>query len=219
MPADRPSGGGPPSQPTPFTGTELATGGDHDTVSFEGLDLSGQVADSTTFLDCVFGRCRADGLRARRSRFVDTAVAEVQARSIDLAESTWRDSIISGGRLGALLLPGAQLMRVRIRGVKVDFANLRGVTLRDVVFEDCVLGDVSCGTAAMTDVSFVGSRIGELDVNGATLCNVDLSGASLDRLDGLDHLRGAIVSAAQLLDLAPLLAAHLGLGVVEQPAS
>jgi hypothetical protein len=42
---------------------------------------------------------------------------------------------------------------------------------------------------------------------------VDLSGAKLRSLVGVESLRGAIVSHEQLVDLAPLLAAELGLEV------
>jgi uncharacterized protein YjbI with pentapeptide repeats len=103
-------------------------------------------------------------------------------------------------------------MRVRFRGVKLDFLNLRGATLQDVVFEDCLLGEVDVADASLTDVDFTG-RVDSLSVRNATLARVDLSGATLQTLSGLDHLRGAIISAAQLLDLAPLLADHLGIAV------
>jgi hypothetical protein len=42
---------------------------------------------------------------------------------------------------------------------------------------------------------------------------VDLSGARLRSLVGVESLRGAIVSHEQLVDLAPILAEHLGLEV------
>jgi uncharacterized protein YjbI with pentapeptide repeats len=53
------------------------------------------------------------------------------------------------------------------------------------------------------------------DIAGATLSKVDLSGARLRSLIGVESLRGAIVSQAQLHDLAPLLAAELGLEVLD----
>jgi len=53
----------------------------------------------------------------------------------------------------------------------------------------------------------------ELNVTEATLSKVDLSGTRLLALVGVESLRGAIVSHEQLLDLAPLLAAQLGVEV------
>jgi hypothetical protein len=50
-------------------------------------------------------------------------------------------------------------------------------------------------------------------VTEASLSKVDLSGAKLRTLVGVDGLRGAIINREQLLDLAPLLAAQLGVEV------
>jgi uncharacterized protein YjbI with pentapeptide repeats len=200
-------------QLTPHAGEPLAAHGDYDAVSFTDLDVSGQNANNARLLDCALVRCRANGLQLRRARFVETLVADLQATTIDLAESVWRDSLVTGGRVGAVAASNVKLARVRFRGVKLDFLNLRGATLQDVVFQDCVLGEVDAADAALTDVDFSGSRVDILGVRNATLARVDLSRATLQTLSGLDHLRGAIVSAAQLLDLAALFADHLGIVV------
>jgi uncharacterized protein YjbI with pentapeptide repeats len=191
----------------------LVSDGDYDAIAFTDLDLSGQNAGNARLLDCALVRCRADGLRLRRARLVETLVTDLQATTIDLGESTWRDSLVTGGRIGAAAASSAKLTRVRLRGVKLDFLNLRGATLQDVVFEDCLLGEVDATDATLTDVDFSGGRLDTFGVRGATLARVDLSGATLQTLNGLDNLRGAIVSPAQVLDLAPLLADHLGLEV------
>lgn len=198
---------------TRHSGEPLATHGDYDAVSFTDLDLSGQNANNAKFLDCALVRCRADGLQLRRARLVETLVADLQATTLDLGESVWRDSLVTGGRIGAVAATSAKVQRARLRGVKLDFLNLRGATLQDVVFQDCVLGEVDAADAQLTDVDFPGSRVDSFGVRNATLQRVDLSGATLQTLSGLDHLRGAVVSMAQLIDLAPLLAHHLGIVV------
>jgi uncharacterized protein YjbI with pentapeptide repeats len=200
---------------TPHPDVPLEPHGDYDAVSFTDLDLSGQIANNARLLDCSITRCRADGLQLRRARFVETLVADLEAATLDLTESVWRDSLVTGGRIGAVPASSAKLMRVRFRGLKLDFLNLRGATMADVVFQDCVLGEIDVTDATLTDVDFAGSRVDSLSVRNATLARVDLSGATLQTLSGLDHLRGAIISPAQLLELAPLLADHLGIEVRE----
>jgi uncharacterized protein YjbI with pentapeptide repeats len=91
--------------------------------------------------------------------------------------------------------------------------NLSGARLEDVVFEECEIGSLDAGAAQLRSVSFPGSAIAELNVDEATLARVDLSGAKLKALIGVENLRGAIISHQQLLDLAPLLAAQLGVTV------
>lgn len=199
----------------PYDGTPLQPRDDHDDTLFDSADLSDRVADGASFLGCRLAGCRADGLRARRARFVDTELRGLQAATLDLAESTWRDCILADCRLGAVTASRAQLSRVRVRGGKVDFVNLRGARLLDVVFESCVLGELDAGDAELVNVSFVDARLDVLRLSGSTADRLDLRGARLSALHGLDNLRGTVVTTSQLLDLAPALAAHLGITVAD----
>jgi uncharacterized protein YjbI with pentapeptide repeats len=99
-----------------------------------------------------------------------------------------------------------------------DAVNLRGAALEDVVFEDCVLRDVDLAGARLTRVSLVGCRTERLDLTKATLAEVDLRGAEVGIARGLDRLGGAILDIGQVLELAPTLAAHLGIDVRYPPA-
>ena len=51
----------------------------------------------------------------------------------------------------------------------------------------------------------------------ADLDELDLRGARIDRVDGVESLAGAIISAEQLLDLAPALAQAAGVTVGPWP--
>ena len=82
-----------------------------------------------------------------------------------------------------------------------------------MAFEECEIGSLDAGSANLRSVAFVDCALQELNVVEATLSKVDLSGASLKTLVGVESLRGAIISHGQLLDLAPLLAAQLGVEV------
>jgi uncharacterized protein YjbI with pentapeptide repeats len=63
-------------------------------------------------------------------------------------------------------------------------------------------------------VEFVDCALKSADFTAATLTDADLRGATeLGIAGGLDRLSGAVISTAQLLDLAPVLAAELGIRV------
>jgi len=198
---------------TDFDAGILEPAHDYDAVLFEDLDFTGQDAADARFLECRLERCCVEGLTLRRARVVGCLFADLYGASVDLADSTWRDSRLTGGRLGALGLPGAAWSGIRLRGVKLGFINLAGARLEDVVFEGCEIGSIDAGAAQLRSVAFADCSVGELNVGEATLSKVDLSGAKLRSLIGVDNLRGAIVSHSQLLDLAPQLAAQLGLEV------
>ena len=99
----------------------------------------------------------------------------------------------------------------------MGYVNLAGAQLQDVVFEGCEIDSLDLRGAELEAVTFVDSRVDELNVAGATLSAVDLSGARLRTLVGVESLRGAIIGHSQLIDLAPLLAAQLGLEVRPDP--
>jgi uncharacterized protein YjbI with pentapeptide repeats len=196
-----------------FEGDRLEAHGDYVAMDFVELDLAGQDASDVRFLECRLTRCGLDGASLRRARILESVVADVDGARVDLDDSTWRDSHVEGGRLGAMSLIGATWSGVRVRGCRLGFLNLAGSHLEDVRFEGCEIGSLDARTAELTAVTFVGCTLEELNVSGATLRTVDLSGARLRSLVGIESLRGAIVSHEQLVDLAPILAEQLGLEV------
>lgn len=196
-----------------FEGERLEPHRDYDALDFVDGDFTGQDASDARFLECRLQRCCLDGASMRRARLVESVIADCRAASVDLADSTWRESRISGGRLGAVMLAGSTWTGVRVRDAKLGFVNLAGATLEDVVFEACEIGGLDLRAARARSVAFVDSAIDELNVAGATLTTVDLTGARLRSLIGVESLRGAIIGTGQLHDLAPLLAAELGIEV------
>jgi uncharacterized protein YjbI with pentapeptide repeats len=209
----RPAREVPLPQLTSFDGDCLETGRDYDAIVFADRDFTKQDAGDARFLECRLERCCLEGLTLRRARFIACQLADLYGASVDLSDCTWRDSQMSGGRLGAMMLPGATWTGVRLRGIKIGFMNLAGARLEDVAFEECEIGSLDVRSAQLRSVAFVDCGVGELNVTEATLSKVDLSGARLRALVGIESLRGAIVSHEQLIDLAPLLAAQLGVEV------
>lgn len=203
---------------TRFDGDRLEPHGDYDAVDFVDRDFTGQDASDARFLECRLERCRLDGLSMRRARILESLLTEVHGASVDFADSTWRDSRVSGGRLGAVTLTGASWTGMRVRGCHLGFVNVAGAQFEDVRFEQCEIGSLDARTAQLRSIAFVDCTVDELNVAGATLSEVDLSGARLRSLIGVESLRGAIVSDEQLVDLAPLLAARLGLEVRRTPS-
>jgi uncharacterized protein YjbI with pentapeptide repeats len=185
---------------------------DYDGETFSG-DLSGGSAANARFLECTFQRCDLSDVQLQRARFGDSGLYAVHGAGVDLAESSWRDCVVQGARLGAVQLYGAELHRVRFEACKIEFLNLRGATLRDVQFVDCQLVEPDFGESVLTRVSFEGCRLLSPEFSKGSFTEVDLSGAELAGPRGVAGLRGAKVSALQLIDLGPLLAGELGITV------
>ncbi|MFE0101791.1 pentapeptide repeat-containing protein [Streptomyces sp. NPDC059009] len=200
---------------TPFEEGELAPDGDYDGVEFQGLDLGGQDGGGALFMDCALAGCGLTETRLHAARFVDSVVTAPQGVGTDLASASLRDVEVVDARLGGVQLHGAVLERVVVRGGKIDYLNLRKAKLKDVVFEECVLVEPDFGAASLERVEFKGCALRGADFSGARLRDVDLrEAAQLEIARGVDCLAGAVVSPGQLLDLAPVFAAQLGVRVL-----
>ncbi|MFF8596564.1 pentapeptide repeat-containing protein [Streptomyces sp. NPDC015220] len=200
--------------PAEYRGAGLAPDGDYDGLEFRETDFAGQDGAGARFMDCALRGCVLDDASLRHARLLDSVLTGVRGVGTDLAEATLRDVELTDARLGGTQLHGAVLERVWIRGGKIDYLNLRKARLRDVVFEGCVMVEPDFGGARLERVEFVDCALKGADFTAVTLTDVDLRGAApLEIAGGADRLAGAVISTGQLLDLAPVLAARLGIRV------
>ncbi len=196
----------------PFDG-ELEPEGDYELVSFDGVDLREGQAQDSRFLDCVLTGANLDELRLDRAHVIDTAFSACHAGTLHAPDGQWRDVAVRDCRLGAVQAHGAVLTRVSIIGGKLDYLNLRGARVETMRLVGVSIGDLDLSTARVADLVLEDCRVRRLDVQGAVLRDVDLRGAELARIDGPAGLKGARISEQQLLELASVFAAHLGVTV------
>jgi uncharacterized protein YjbI with pentapeptide repeats len=184
-----------------------------DGETFEGFALDDVRALGARLVECELRSGTLTGGDLGASAWRGSRLEAVRLVGVGLARSRWTDVELSGCALSGCELYGAQLKRVRFTDCVLDSVNLRGAVLREVTFAGCQVRDLDLGSAQLGDVRWAGSRIRRLDLSQAKLSRVDLRGADVDISRGLDRLHGAIVDHGQLYDLAPALAAHLGLTV------
>jgi uncharacterized protein YjbI with pentapeptide repeats len=185
----------------------------------DGIELVGEEFDEVRW----DGRRRLDASRldevklgrwrARGSAFFDSRLNQLDVLSLLAPESGWRDVAVQASRIGAAELHQANLRRVTFAGCKLGYVNLRDADLADVAFTDCLIEDLDLMRAKAKRVSLSGCRIQRLELSHSRLEDFDLRGATFADVAGLEGLRGATVSTDQLFDLAPIMAARLGLRV------
>ncbi|MCX4526555.1 MULTISPECIES: pentapeptide repeat-containing protein [unclassified Streptomyces] len=198
-----------------WAGGELEPDGDYDGLEFADLDLAGQEGVGARFMDCAVRRCALDEAGLAKARFLDSVLEGVRGVGTDLSGASLRDVELVEARLGGVQSHGAVWERVVVRGGKIDYLNLRMARLKDVVFDGCVLVEPDFGGAVLERVEFRGCAVRGADFTGARMADVDLRGAAeLDVARGVEALAGAVISPGQLFDLAPALAAQLGLRVL-----
>ncbi|MFD7263230.1 pentapeptide repeat-containing protein [Streptomyces sp. NPDC059874] len=198
-----------------WEGGELEPDGDYDGLEFTDRDLVGQEGIGARFMDCAVRRCALDEAGLAKARFLDSVLEGVRGVGTDLSGSSWRDVELVDARLGGVQLHGAVLERVLVRGGKIDYLNLRKARLKDVVFEGCVLVEPDFGGAVLERVEFRDCAVRGVDFSGVRMTDVDLRAAAELRIArGVEALGGAVISPGQLFDLAPAMAAQLGVRVL-----
>lgn len=150
---------------------------------------------------------------AQGASVVGSVLDGVEVVGLDAAGSSWWNVELTGSRIGSAELYDSTWRCVTFTRCKLGYLNLRNAQLTDVAFVDCIIEDLDLGRATATRVAFPGSRIGRLELTGSKLTDVDLRPARLGEVADLEGLRGASITFDQLLDLAPGLAARLGIRV------
>ncbi|GAB2476422.1 pentapeptide repeat-containing protein [Xylanimonas ulmi] len=188
-------------------------------ADLEGLAFDGVSTDVVDLAHARLYESRLSGLRADQvdlgnATLVGCVVERADVPVVRGVRGSWRDVTVRNARLGSAELYESTWRGVDVADCRLGYINLRGATLDDLRFTDCVIDELDLVGATATRVAFHGVRVRRLDVQGSTLRHVDLRGAAIEELSGLGSLAGATISPEQLADLAPALAAHLGITVV-----
>ncbi|UZN02635.1 pentapeptide repeat-containing protein [Cellulomonas sp. S1-8] len=192
---------------------DLEPDADLDAMAFRGLDLTGRDASRARFLDCEVEDCDLEGVVLDGARVLDTSWTAVRAGALRAPSSTWRDATMTDVRIGAFTAFSSTWTRVTVVGGKIDYLDLRESTVEELRLENVTLGDLDLSHARVRRLVVVDCDVRRLDTTDTRLADCDLRGARLSVVEGVGGLGGAKVTPDQLLDLAPLLARHVGLVV------
>jgi uncharacterized protein YjbI with pentapeptide repeats len=193
----------------------IRTGADFDGDEITGQDFSGVRAGDVRMLECTVADCRLDEAKLTGIHVVDSAWVRVAASGLVAPHSSWRDSTIRDSRFGLLDLSSSTLLRLVITDSKIDYLNMRASTVREVVLTRVTIGEMSLSDASGTSLTLTDCALQTLELHNGRIAKIDVSASAVMRIDGLNSLRGVILSLGQVLDLAPSMAKHLGATIAE----
>ncbi len=179
--------------------------------------------------DPLDGPARLGGMEIRESVLEGLRLSSARADSLRLTDVEVRDCDLSG-----LVADGASLTRVRFVGCRLTGLVLSAARLNDVTFEDCHADMINLRMARLQRVRLAGTRcrqadlldaqISDLSTEGADLRGAsfeqarisvaDLRGADLEDIRGASALRGALISAEQVLGVGLALIGETGIRVI-----
>ncbi|KAD4059687.1 pentapeptide repeat-containing protein [Arthrobacter yangruifuii] len=195
-------------------GVDVPVGSHQEAVAYTGESFAGKELRGAVFSECSLTGVSLDNADLTAARFLESILENLYAPVLRAARTTFRDVEIDNPRLGSAELYGGTWNSVRVEGGKIDFLNLRGCSLTNVLFSNCIIGELDLDGARLNRVAFRDCRIDSLLLgSGGMAVDADLRGSAFRSITGLAGLKGFTVDEEQLVLLAPLLAAQLGLRV------
>lgn len=171
-----------------------------------------------------------DEIGGREMEIVGTSFTQSRAHSVEFVDSRLVDCDLANVAWNKW-----SLERVELRGCRLTGAVFSEAALNDVVFVDCQIGLASLRFARLSHVRFDNCHLVEADFQASRLlgcifqrCDmsaVQFSQAEFERsgfrdcqlrgLAGLEFLKGTSLTWSDLMELAPAMAKHLGIGLIE----
>jgi uncharacterized protein YjbI with pentapeptide repeats len=156
------------------------------------------------------------GAEVRGLRLTDVAVERGELANLVAPEAALRRVAVTGARLTGVRWPRARLQDVAFRGCRVDLATIAGTTFERVAFADCRLEQADFREALWRSVRFTRCDLSGADLTGLRVDRCVLEGCALDGLVAVERLRGAALPWTDVVGNAALLAAALGIRVLEE---
>lgn len=177
------------------------------------LELTGTVDLAYATLEQCAVRADADAVDLTGATVIDIDMSGARIASLRLRDAGVRRMRISGGRIGTLDLSEARISELDLRDVRIDYLNLGASKVTDLEVSECTIRTIDMPRAELTRVRFTSTSTEEVDSRGMRAKDLDLRG--LDAVAFLDanSLRGATLTSFQVQQLAPVIAAGIGIQI------
>lgn len=173
-----------------------------------------------------FADLNSKGLSIKDSKFEQVRVLTSDLKNVSLLDVLFDKSDFSAVKLAGLSAHRTVFSHSRLSGIqmyesgfkdvtfsdcKLDLSNFRFSKLERVEFVDCVLSEADFSNCEFSMVAFTRCNLERADFSLAKVKSLDLRSSSIEGIHGLASLKGTSISSAQLITIAPSLAAEIGL--------
>lgn len=155
---------------------------------------------------------RFAGLHCRDTEFVGCNLAGAVLEGATLRRVAFTDC-----RLTGIVLSGADMADVHILDSRADLALLRMATARHLWIENTSLRGADLYAFNGSGCAFLGCDLSDTSLTRAQLSGLLLHGSTLDTVRGAGSLRGAQISADQVVPLGAAMLAELDIAVTPAP--
>lgn len=162
----------------------------------------------------------------KKSSLIEANITRMTLFDVIIEGGDWSGAQASSGgwlrvqsrhvRMAGIDLSEAEIKNVHFVGCKLDLANFRFAKLTRVVFEDCSLTETDFQGGVLNNVRFENSVLDKVEFAQVKSVQVDFRTSRLLEVRGWQFLNGALLDSAQLISVAPQLAAALGVKIEDE---
>jgi len=159
---------------------------------------------------CKFENVLLTGLVLDKFELTDSQCLKLEAAGLRTYKANMLRARLDDSRLTGVEFANAHIEDCTFKNVKFDEAGFRFASFKRVRFENCMLRQADFSNAKFEHVTFTDCDLSEAVFISATCKDLDITTEDLTTTKGILGLKGATISEAQLMQIAPLLAAELG---------
>lgn len=204
----------PPATPKILVQLDAWAGDVGDELELSDYSVQGRDSSVVRRLDiegCKLNNLQLAVARLDKLQLSDSSLSHIEAAGMHAPKAALLRVVTSNSRLTGADFGAASFEDCMFENVKFDEGGLRFAIFKRVRFENCVLRNTDFSSAKLLNVSFVGCDFEGANFDNASCKLVDLRGEDLSNIKGGLGLKGATISSEQLIQLAPRLAAGVGL--------
>lgn len=199
--------------PANLPGDDLADGGAHLLLVFDGLDLSGREAMNAEVDECQYRDVNLSQVSLRRATIRDAGFERCDLANLRARDSSMNRVAVRSSRMTGFSWLAGDLRDVTFDDCRVDLASFAGSKLTHVVFTGCRLEQADFGGADLSRARFERCDLSGAQFSGARMTGTRLSGCDLTGINGITSLRGSIIDSTDAIALAVIMASALGITI------
>ncbi len=192
---------------------DLVDGGGYESLAFTDLDLSDREVTGVEIEACRYGNVNLSQARLRRSLIRDVVFDRCDLANLRALDCTLTRVAVSASRMTGLSFIDNHLRDVTFDGCRIDLSSFRASKFDDVVFTGCRMEQADFADADLRGARFEGCDLTGAQFSAARMTGARLSRCELTEINGVTSMRGAIVTSADAVALAFILAGALGITI------
>jgi uncharacterized protein YjbI with pentapeptide repeats len=182
----------------------------------EGAELADLDAEAVAFEDIRMNSIDLSAAALLRGGFMDAEIERSNLSNLTLPGGSMIRTRVTHSRMTGFQMVDALLRDVTFQDCRIDLSSFRASKLHRVAFRNCLLQNADFSQAELKSVVFEHCDLGGSEFSNARCDRTEFHACELLTVKGVPGLKGSLMPWHDMVPLAGVLAAALGIAVIEE---